>query len=411
MVRKLLRLSALIFIVLAPVKFPAYALDENLCVVTKDAIKQASEIRGLRVKRSVPCLLQNREEVKQYLLTTIKTKIPSEKLAMEGLVYRALGFIPPEFNYEEGLVKLYLDQLGGYYDPERDHFVMAAWMPAILQVPVAVHELTHALQDQHFNLDPFMDPKRYDGDQLMSRSALVEGDATAVMVDYTRRLMGQPGLSKEKDVSAIMLQNLLGTGMITATQDVPQSLVNMLIFPYTSGLRFVHSHMRKGGYQAVDRVYKNPPRSSEEILHPEKYPASANEFVSVADAPDIFGEGKQRPIVYRDTVGEFGISALLSSFVANKGECAKAASGWGGDRVVVYKQDADPNPAVVWRVHWDTEKDAKEFFEIYLQVISARSVRFSGEAQGHSVGVGLKDGSTMKMVLEGLDVTLGWREG
>ena len=94
--------------------------DENPCDLTSEAVRQASLIRGLSIKRKTPCLLQDKEEVKKYLLKTINEKIPRQRMESEGLIYKALGFIPADFDYEQGLVKLYLDQLGGYYDPNTD---------------------------------------------------------------------------------------------------------------------------------------------------------------------------------------------------------------------------------------------------------------------------------------------------
>ena len=186
-----------------------------------------------------------------------------------GLKPSGIGFIPLDFNYQQGLIDLYLSQLGGYYDPEKRHFVMAAWMPVMLQTTIAVHELTHALQDQYFNLATFTDQNKYTSDQLMARSALVEGDATLVMLDYQRRLMGQAGLESDKSVSGVMLQNIIGASMMAPMANVPSSLQNLLIFPYTSGLRFAHEFLKDGGYKRLDKIFRSPPRSTEEILHPE----------------------------------------------------------------------------------------------------------------------------------------------
>ena len=116
--------------------------------------------------------------------------VAPNRLYSEGVVYQRLALVPKDFKYESGIIDLYTSQIGGYYDPKKDHFVMAKWIPASLQFPVAVHELVHALQDQHFKLDTFLDPKTMTSDALMARAALVEGDATAVMIDYSLRAGG-----------------------------------------------------------------------------------------------------------------------------------------------------------------------------------------------------------------------------
>ncbi len=381
----------------------------DLCSITDKAVSDASAIRGLKIKQRVPCLTKNKEEVKKYLLGTIQTKIPAERLSREGLVYKALGFIPFDYPYEEGVVKLYLDQLGGYYDPEMDHFVMAQWMPAILQVPVAVHELTHALQDQYFDLSPLMDPKKFSGDELMAHSALVEGDATAVMTDYSRQLMGQVEIAKEESVASIMMQNILGTGLIAASQNAPASILNMMVFPYTSGLRFAHSLLRKGGYREIDRAFKKLPRSTEEILHPEKYPAKDGEFIDVPDPEDVLESADTRQIIFRDTLGEFAISTLLSMFMTDKQRCANGASGWGGDTVVVYSAGGSKDETVVWRINWDTQSDAEEFFKAYSEVIKLRGKNHIRAVGADGLSTKLENNSELSLRKEGSTTTVFWQ--
>ncbi len=342
--------------------------QDNPCLISTEAIKEASAIRGLAIKEKTPCYLRNKEEVKEFLLSTIKTKIPAERMKAEEMIYKAFGFIPPDYDYENGLVKLYLDQLGGYYDPDKDHFVMAAWIPAVMQVPVAVHELTHALQDQYYDLTKFTDIKTYSSDQLLARSSLIEGDATAVMVDYTRKLSGQPSISKDQDVTSIMMQNIIGSSLFAGLREVPESLKLTLLFPYTSGLRFAHKLLRDGGYKAIDKAFKNPPRSTEEILHPEKYLSKESDFIVIApESPKII-EGETSTMVFDDTLGEFAIVSLFSMFDQPKSKASEIAAGWGGDRVAVWKVVGSASKEryeIIWRTHWDTEVDAQEFYEGY----------------------------------------------
>lgn len=348
--------------------------QERLCAIAANGIDRASEIRGLAVKKKVPCLVHDREQIKQFLLETIDTKIPPERLAGEERVFKALGIIPSDFRYKEGIIELYLSQIGGYYDPERDHFVMAAWMPASLQTAIAVHEMTHALQDQYFDLQRFVPHDHTNSDALMARSALVEGDATAVMSDYSRALLGQGPLAQEKGVEALMLQNVLGAGLVAGMAQVPQALQMILIFPYTSGLRFAHHLLRQGGYEAIDHAFRNPPRSTEEILHPEKFGSEMPDF-DLLSVEEVRGDVVPAELEarYEDVLGEFSISAMLGNFLTDKAQAAEAASGWGGDRVVIFEADGAPS-VVGWLTRWDTERDAQQFFTAMQRALQARNV-------------------------------------
>lgn len=346
---------------------------EQQCSIASSSIKAASEIRGLSIKRDVPCYVRDKEAVRAHILSLIDEKTPPQKMKLEGVAYKALGFIPESFDYERELIELYISQLGGYYDPASDYFVMAGWIPTSFQATIAVHELTHALQDQYFDLERFIDPKIENSDLLLARSALVEGDATAVMLDYARRLAGQGSIASEKSVEAIMMQNVIGGAMVAGSGKVPQSLQMILIFPYTSGLRFAHTLLRTGGYRALDQGFKAPPRSTEEILHPEKYGKPAADFLEFTDDQvqgDLIGE-----VLHRDTLGEFAISALLGMFIENKQEAVRAASGWGGDRLIVLKsphKDRNKEFTVLWRTAWDTDTDAEEFYESYRRALARR---------------------------------------
>lgn len=370
--------------------------NSELCNIASSALNQASAIRGLKQRSKVPCYIRDKEAVKKYLLHTINTKIPKEKLSNEEFVFKALGLLPENFSYKEGIVELYLSQLGGYYDPEEDYFVMASWMPAILQTTIAVHEMTHALQDQYYDLSKLVDHKGDNSDEQFAKMALVEGDATAVMIDFTRALAGQKRLSEEDNVTSVIVNNLLGASLMFANIDVPESLKLLLLFPYNSGLRFAHHLLQDRGYKSIDKAFKRPPLTTEEILHPEKYPAGNAEYKVFKTEELAKKIGKdEKAIIYQDTVGEFGTATLLGSSGLDKRLATKAAAGWGGDMLAVFKED-NGNKSILWLSAWDTSEDSKEFFKVfkahlaklYKKVISDSETEFI--AEGNKAKVKLK---------------------
>lgn len=352
----------------------------DLCALAPVALERASDIRGLRIKQPVPCLVQDKDAVKGFLDETIERDLPPQKLQMEQIAYRAIGMIPDDFDYGTQLVQFLVSQLGGYYDPKKKRFVMAAWLPALVQETVAVHELTHALQDQYYDLGALLDPTSDNSDRSMATSALVEGDASAVMVDNERRARGLAGIEKEGNIDMLVLQQVLGAGFASPTGGVPESLKAMLLFPYTSGLRFVHAVLRTGGYSAVGRAYSRSPSSTREILHPEEY--LANSFTpNIPKAEELPGVTSDDRPVYTDVVGEFGISSLFSNESRTRQRAAQAAVGWVGDRVGVFSA-REKRQRVSWLVRWESEQDAREFLDTYREYIEARyQVVLGGEVQ------------------------------
>lgn len=352
---------------------PALSIaTDEACTLVKDATRVASEVRGLKIRKAVPCKIQNKEEVKQFLLDTIKEKIPRERIANEGELYKILGIIPKDFKYLEGLVNLYTSQLGGYYDPDKEYYAMASWMPVAMQFPIAVHEMTHALQDQYYELDKLMDHFSLDSDLLSARSALVEGDATAVMMDFARKAAGQGPIAEEKSVASMMMQNIAGAMMFSSVQDTPSALQAMLIFPYVSGLRFAHALLREGGYKRIDQAFKVLPESTEHILHPEIFLRKERGYIDVPtpSAPTSTPVASTTP-EYSDRLGEFFIATFLGAKIPAE-SASTAASGWGGDRVALYQLKGSSRHLLVWVTHWDTELDGDEFFEALTTYYEAR---------------------------------------
>ena len=367
-----------------------YAVSDEDCKIATTALEKAAEIRGLKVQKRVPCRVHDKDKVKKYLLHAINEKIPAKKLKMEEVVYKALGFFKEDFKYKEGLIDLYLGQIGGYYDPEKKHYVMAKWLPALLQPTIAVHELTHALQDQYYNLEPFMDPEKYPSDTLYAHSALVEGDASAVMYDYNRNLTMQQPLENDENVDMLIAQSLMSVAMTNSTQGAPEGLVLLLVFPYTSGLRFAHALLREGGYEAIDKAYERPPQSTEEILHPEKYFKKGTDF-QVFEEKDLFPKGN---VQFSDRLGEFFMSVWLRTLGYPAEKAAEASKGWGGDLIAVTPGEGD-SCHILWKTAWDTQQDAKEFHAAVKEVLA---VAGSGKELKKSLS------STRKLTLKHQDI-------
>lgn len=380
----------------------AHAQSAAECKIAEEAIRSASAIRQLTIRRTVPCFLHDRERVKRYLEDSIDEQLPPEKLRFEEGIYKTLGFIPEAYDFKKGIIDLYLSQIGGYYDPKLDHYVMASWLPAILQPTIAVHELTHALQDQYYDLDKLIRSEQTNGDLQLSRSALAEGDATAVMIDYNRKLAGQPPLASENDVNSMMLQSVVSMSLLGGAAQVPASLQLMLIFPYTSGLRFAHHLLQHGGYRAIDEAFKRPPQSTAEILHPEKYLAQTVERreVSMSDLLERSGRAE----IYRDTVGEFAISVLLGTATSNKSAASEISSAWAGDLLILARAESASPDTLIWRSEWRDHEAAERFAAALRQQFRERKYRILS-AVG-DLEKSAEEARTAVVVVDGMRVTL-----
>jgi hypothetical protein len=335
------------------------APKEALLAAADEITRQVGALRGLPAKNPLQRGVLSRSEIGQKLKERIAKEYTPEEVRNESRVLKRLGLLAPDADYEKLILDILMEQVAGFYDPFVGKLFIADWLPLEMQRPALAHEIQHALQDQHFDLKRFATPIKDDGDRQLARAALVEGDGTAVMLEFQAQAMGLP-LDQLPDLIAQIGKQMLQGGMGNTPQfdKAPPFLKETLIFPYLGGLTFV-AHLHRGApWSKVDAVFKNPPESTEQVLHPEKYLAKELPVKIVpAPLPSLSALKELR----RDVLGELAWKVLLASKLPEE-VAQKAAAGWGGDRYVAFA-DAASNDSPVTIVNlsvWDTETDAKE---------------------------------------------------
>jgi hypothetical protein len=224
------------------------------------------------------------------------------------------------------------------------------------------HELTHALQDQHFDLLRLLTERPYNFDRAEAVFALVEGDAVAVQRRVGRGAAA-PDPSPEEAARAEDARFSEYRREFGAL--FPPLLTETFVFRYRDGVRFVETARRAGGgSRAADELFRRPPASSEQVLHPEKY--FADERPREAGVRESgFSDAGWR-LSASTPLGEIGVRGLLLKGLARR-EAEHAAAGWGGDRAYLFEREegGDSSSLFVWRTVWDTAADAREFFRAY----------------------------------------------
>ncbi|HYE15868.1 MAG TPA: hypothetical protein VD968_15605, partial [Pyrinomonadaceae bacterium] len=289
---------------------------------TAEVLQETSEIRKLRVLRPVKSGAQTREEIERMLIRNLDENSSPEELRVSELALERLGMFPEDFRLREFLIKLLTEQVAGYYDPKKQHFYLADWIDLDGQKPVMAHELTHALQDQHFNLRRFEKWPEHESDSELAAHALVEGDAMVLMTQYIMR-------SPMRQLA--MLKSLVtgGAGSTAVFDAAPRVLRETLVFPYTQGGAWVGQVYNRGGWEAVSAAYSNLPKSTEQILHPEKYfEGEAPQKVAPKDLSAALGKGWK--LADHDVNGEWGYFLLVDEFLKAREVSQKASAGWGG---------------------------------------------------------------------------------
>ncbi|MCA1663173.1 MAG: hypothetical protein LC659_02670, partial [Myxococcales bacterium] len=355
----------------------AKAPKDALLAAADEIARQVAGLRGLALEKPLQRGVLSRDEIGAKLKDRIGKEYTAEEVRTEARVLKRLGLLPADVDYEKLLLDLLMEQVAGFYDPFAGKLYIADWLPLEMQRPALAHEIEHALQDQHFDLKKFATPIKDDGDRQLGHSALVEGDATAVMLEFQAQSMGLPP-DQLGELIAQMGKQLLSGSFGDKTpqfEKAPQFVRETLMFPYLTGLLFVESVRRSAPWSKVDDIFKSPPESTEQVMHPEKYAAKEHP-TRITPAP-IAALGTKKE-VRRDVFGELVMKILFAtappppatavSKKASSGEkldldvsalAEKAAAGWGGDREVAYA-DGDGPVTIVDLSTWDTEGDAKE---------------------------------------------------
>jgi len=346
--------------------------SEPLLAAFDEVLQRVVSLRHLQPKGPIKRAVRNRQQIRTAVLALAQDALSPAEWEAERKAMVQWGLITPDFRLKEFVLDLLTEQAAGYYDPKQRTFFIADWVPQLVQKPVMAHELVHALQDQHYDLQRNFDLVKDQSDLTLARKALIEGDAVAVMFVY---LLEPLGLSVDDlpDMQALLQasMSLLGDQFQVYAR-APLILRQQLLFPYVHGLTFVKAALARGGWEGLAHVYQHPPVSTEQIMHPEKYFAKPPELPSAVTL-DVSEAALSAPWkkLKRDVLGEFLLSVVLQQFLPED-EATQSAAGWGGDRYELFEHQDTGGLLLVCVTAWDTPEDASEFFQSYTKLLALK---------------------------------------
>ena len=319
-----------------PAPGPAGALEQELPAL----LRFVEQARGLTFTREVKVTLLGDRDFRRRLLGTDNTRTPEDREELQSTerVLQGLGLLDRDVDLEQAIASLFGAAVTGFYDTEKDDLVVRGDELTPARRVTLVHELTHALQDQHFDIArPDLDDR--DDEASQGLTGLVEGDAVRIERQYVDSLPTE----QQKAIEAEEAE--LAGGIDAST---PQVLLQLVGFPYIVGPEFVEAIVAAGGQARLDAAFASPPTTSEQLLHPERFLAGDGPK-EVATPP---AGGK---VIDEGVLGELGLLLFLREAV---GDGAREASrGWGGDRYVAWADGG--RTCVRANVTMDTPEDAR----------------------------------------------------
>jgi hypothetical protein len=342
---------------------PTETIPAELLATMEEIEAEIEELRELESSAPITRTLMTQEELTAYMEARFAEDYPPEEVADDVLVLATFDFVSRDFDLLQVLLDFYSSEILGLYDDELNRFYIITSGEFDLRNRIThAHEYVHGLQDQNLGLDEFVDGDKLTDDELLARLALVEGDATLAMSEYL--------LANLSELSAGELATLAAEdpeGYEESMAATPAIIRETFSFPYRYGLDFV-SLLQEEGWGAVDAAYADPPQSSEQILHPEKYfSRDEPQIIALPPLTDTLGAGWR--LVEAETLGEFQTNLYLAQQV-EQSTADLASQGWDGDQYAVYANDG----AVLLALSsvWDTQADQEEFVSAYAQYAEAK---------------------------------------
>jgi len=368
---------------------------------TQELMDVVEDLRGLEFEYSLPVELVSPERIKEIIAGQLEMEITPESDRTFSALYVMLGLMPQQSSMLGDYQEMVEEQVAGLYDPHEKKFyvvdvdfsqmlasmfgdsvvlggflgglvsgIMESLMDeetqAMMQDTIIVHELTHALDDQHFDIEGSMEEllAGNSDDAQLAYQSLLEGNAVRIQNEYTMDLM-------DIDNDAMEQLSSLNEMFAESVMDYNPFLERIMLAPYLSGEVFVRHIMAVEGENGINVAFGDPPQSMEQVLHPERY-VSNRDYPSGLGAPtDLSSVLPDWTLEATDTLGELITGLVFELQTGDRAQAGRIGLGWDYDLVTSWRSPGN-DLALAWVTVWDTNDDAVEFFDAYSDLLEIK---------------------------------------
>jgi hypothetical protein len=358
-------------------------------------------ISGLKPLHKIECSAITKEGVKRFLEQQVKENVKPEEIRVEETTLKKLGFVPQDFDLKSSTIELLTEQAAAFYDYRKKKLFIIDSGADIVQHSALVHEVAHALADQHFHLDKFIRRGAADDDSSLARLAVMEGQATWLMSEYLTRKTGQS--LKDSPVLVKMMSRMAESAgdQYPVFDRAPLYIRETLIFPYTQGMLFQHAVFEKLGEAAFTEVFRRPPADTQQILDPRKY------FNGTLPEKPAVPELASRREYKRYASGDMGQldHAILIRQYAGEEESAALAPAWRGGAYRLFEAKKTGRLVLAYASAWESQESAARFFDVYRKVLKRKWKRFEVSSDAPDAIAGRGDDGWFVLRRDGTRVT------
>ena len=364
-------------------------------------VASLAKISGLTEEHPVPYASITKRQLRRFLGKRIKKSLKADEVEADELALKMFGLVPDNFNLRKSTVDLLTEQAAAFYDYDQKKLFLLQGAPLPEETTTLAHELSHALADQHFNLGKYMDEDSSNDDENLAHTAVVEGQATWLMMAYDLAAEGKP-----LEPTADMLRAEEGSDDLSGNdypvlKSSPLYIQQSLLFPYSKGTRFFDAVYRRMGRPAFSAVFLDPPYCSGEIMHPERY---FHHTKPVLPSLPKWNLGSSQTEITQGVLGEFDEHVLLWQYVG-QAEADRLAPHFRGGRFRVTAKRDGEQPVLEYVASWDSPAYAADYFAQYKKILARKWKRCVPLSNNDSAFTGLGDRGYFVTHLQGDTLT------
>lgn len=331
-------------------------------------VKSLSEITGWPEKHPVPYGRMDKRQLRRFLTKRIKKTLKPEEIRADEMALKLFGLVPQDFDLRKSTIDLLTEQAAAFYDYDAKKLFLLDDSGFDSETTTLAHELSHALADQHFNLGKFMDETPSNDDENLAHTAVVEGQASWLMLAYDLKQAGQPPVPTAEMLKSVVDSSEGSMADYPILKNSPMYIQQSLLFPYTSGTLFFDAVYRKMGKPAFTAVFAQPPVDSAQIIHPDRYFAHVAE--TRPELPKLLLSNHSKELT-EGSVGEFDHRMLLRQYISER-EAGRLSGHLRGGQFEVLATGREKRPVLEYVSQWDSAEHAAQFFGDYKKIIRAK---------------------------------------
>jgi hypothetical protein len=365
-------------------------------------VKALANITGLEEEYTVPYGRMSQAELRKFLAHRIKKTLKPKEIYADELTLKLFGMVPPSFDLKKSTVDLLTEQAAAFYDYQEKKLFLLDVASFTSEETTLAHELAHALADQHFNLEKFVEDNDNDDDENLAHTAVVEGQASWLMLAYQNKQNGSDGPPSRALLKSIEDAPDSSTADYPVLQQSPLYIQQSLLFPYAEGTKFFDAVYRKLGKAAFTAVFADSPVDTAQVLHPDLYFAHVSPTKPKIPNPKFAGGGKE---LTGGSLGEFDQQVLLWQFTGKANAMALSPHVRGSQFRIIQTGKKNRRNVLEYASEWDSGKSAARYFSAYTKALEKKWARCDATRNSAHVFAGTGDTGYFVTKLKGRLVT------